>query len=150
MHGAILWQNKSTSLGDSTGDSTYKESSTPNCQIPQNNPKPKRSALMGCSLPSSSSNKSKYTMQQIEFIDLSCIYIKNTLHFKNPTFSVSKLTLYWVEEVKKRIVRYLFSNRPNCASTLVFLFFLDCFNCNIFSFLPINSTPKDNMWETEF
>lgn len=70
---------------------------------------------------------------------------KNTTYFKNPKYSVSKLTLYWAEEVKKRIIRYLFSNCPNCASTLVLLLFLDCFNSNIFSFLPVNSTPRENM-----
>lgn len=68
-------------------------------------------------------------------------------YFQNPKFLIFKLTFYWTEEVKKRIIRYLFSNCPNCASTLVFLFFLDCFNCNIFSFLPVNSTPRHNMCE---
>lgn len=53
----------------------------------------------------------------------------------------SPLTFQRTEEVEKGIVGDLFGDCSDGASALMFLLFLDGFDCYIFSFLPVNGTP---------
>lgn len=50
-------------------------------------------------------------------------------------------TFQGTEEVEEGLIGHLLGDGSYSAPALVLLFFLDCFDCDIFSFLPVYYTP---------
>ena len=62
----------------------------------------------------------------------------------DPTLSTrtrAPLTFERTEEVEKGVIGDLLGNGSDGAAALVLLLFLDCFDCDVFPFLPVNGAP---------
>lgn len=60
-----------------------------------------------------------------------------------PPPRTAALTFQRTEEVEKGVIGDLLGDSSDGASALVLLFFLDGFDCNVLSFLPVNSAPTE-------